>query len=1500
MFLPVESSVLNNLREQHHRTNLYLSIMNAPVLWEARINDPLIVMGETTIAFDNGSGSFFGYIEALQEVWVGTTAGADDIGRLRIKSIASGDAGVTGTVVVSGHSFSINDDHYLTFKHDYPIKPKWSFVDSNEVFYMDDNITYTNQNVELPPVVIAGPHQANHIFAGTLHIRVDASRSYPMSPGATISTYAIQVRSTTGTADVTNFSTSTGAGFIIVTTPGIYWAKYTVTDSDGRSSSSFRCYMVHTEEEEAITAFQRATVEGDWNRGGWESVFKLDGDFDLSTVPDYALAILWHEPIWNDVIGRGTQVIAGHVGPTGDKVVFHNPRVFYTPTGGGNMDITFKTRLTIYGEAPAVGYSTSWNVTVDGCGITPVTEVTTAYGYLEINLSVVGCDPTGTIHFNFNGQDIVQWPFDQSDPHEPFIETYSLTDIGHKNLMVGYVIKDQEEKDTSSGIEKDELYIATAQEMLSKFAFSMSLISIPGTPAYWYEGPSWQTMGTILHHWWYWRSTLFETTDVFNLTDYPLTLRRAMGAFDAGNLYESANEFIQDKGVRCKVISDRMGRLFMTPLHNMLTDLERSNLEIMFEIRRRDRANVVSRVREPINRAPFVDVSGFSWDGSFTAEGIADAQAHCAIAPGGKPDWHGADPASLDFQTWNDAAPAAHARAIAGRFFAAINNHYPEVRLEMAGNYSGVFEVAYPVCWTIDFQPTDLPKGISWVDKRLYCRNVMSIFDGQTGIMNVNTSFEADAPGFDGLSTECPSFPETGGEIPDIPTEDDAGGALVTGASVHYLPPGAGNTWQKRVSQGVLDVIADPFWHIKTGSSSSKDAIMFRCGVGFIRRTTDAWDTTDVNVTPGSNPPNDAGDTPAPTVANLNFEMIEGDWQTINSFVALATWQNSGGVWRSWLWVSDDNMATGEWISISGSSAEVGSYSSTYQFESNSIVFNGSGGGGQSAAKNVAVLDGSTFVVLYYDLDDGEMKVRVGTVASGAISYSSAVTVFSGFVQSEKIVALDNDQFAIVFYDDSIGTTIKVIAGTVVGGIPSTGTPTIITSTAENDCNICKLTNARVLVAYTKAGTPQTGQAVTVAISGTAVGTVSSENEFANYAVDGIDCTSLSGTHVLIAYRDASMGTLLAVAGIIAGSSITFGAEEEISVANTNMVCLKTLSSSKVIFSFENDAGGLSAVVADVVTYSIAPGSAQVVESANIFTNGNIIVSTSSIVFFTYTAFAGGLDGGYTKPAQISGTTISFGTRSLDVDTATNDPIWYSSEALDGITFVTVYEANLGTGESFLIHAVAGYTFRGLGITFTKQAGSGLFWMTGWDGSELVLQEWDVPLISPMSIHLLGAASEAQIDARTYIAFPYAPFWTSDVYVFGRMNNPQGLGNPVHVLVYDGSFASIVDDYDLDHVGSMAIHGSGIMLARNRISGSAKLYVGVLDGAITARGTVPGGQWIGRPRGMAYDRSTGNLYLGSGAPAGIMVLCSYAPFINFINLTFNHETTDGIVAIEVL
>lgn len=83
-------------------------------------SDGGLSVGETDITFNSGTGTGFSAITDYQEVWLGVAEDDYSYGKLRIRSISSGDGGVTGTVTVARHGHHLPDGLWLTFKHNYP------------------------------------------------------------------------------------------------------------------------------------------------------------------------------------------------------------------------------------------------------------------------------------------------------------------------------------------------------------------------------------------------------------------------------------------------------------------------------------------------------------------------------------------------------------------------------------------------------------------------------------------------------------------------------------------------------------------------------------------------------------------------------------------------------------------------------------------------------------------------------------------------------------------------------------------------------------------------------------------------------------------------------------------------------------------------------------------------------------------------------------------------------------------------------------------------------------------------------------------------------------------------------------------------------------------------------------------------------------------------------------------------------------------------------------
>lgn len=284
-----------NLRTTQHRITPRLSVMTPTTLLTGRVNNGAIARGARSIAYDTGGGTGFATITAGMTLWVGTSAGAYDVGKVRIKAIAGNQA--AGTITIAENGIDWVDDLYLTVLWNYEI---WAIPPSTRsgVFYKDYDVTYSGQNAEPPPVAIAGSHRAGELVAGSLAFTIDGSASYAVADGAAITTYLWTVAGPAA-AVITNANIATTT--ITYDTAGIYWLKLTVTDDNGKSQSTYRAHFVHDSGYPAYRNVSIGSISGDWNTGGWSASLEVFGDVELSDFPDGALVVLWSENYYADI-----------------------------------------------------------------------------------------------------------------------------------------------------------------------------------------------------------------------------------------------------------------------------------------------------------------------------------------------------------------------------------------------------------------------------------------------------------------------------------------------------------------------------------------------------------------------------------------------------------------------------------------------------------------------------------------------------------------------------------------------------------------------------------------------------------------------------------------------------------------------------------------------------------------------------------------------------------------------------------------------------------------------------------------------------------------------------------------------------------------------------------------------------------------------------------------------------------------------------------------------
>jgi len=148
------------------------------------------------------------------------------------------------------------------------------------------------------------------------------------------------------------------------------------------------------------------------------------------------------------------------------------------------------------------------------------------------------------------------------------------------------------------------------------------------------------------------------------------------------------------------------------------------------------------------------------------------------------------------------------------------------------------------------------------------------------------------------------------------------------------------DTWTEKLSNGGVWV-EDDWGH--TNSSIPNDVHIMVGGLGSIQLSYDGGDTW-TDVTPTIAPPNKWNDTPAPTIDDLNFDILRSDRNQEGYWKAIARWQVDGD-WRSLiLWTDDDgtNWWWADWWLAGGLASDdvIGAYQAVGAYDLNASLIN--------------------------------------------------------------------------------------------------------------------------------------------------------------------------------------------------------------------------------------------------------------------------------------------------------------------------------------------------------------------------------------------------------------------------------------------------------------------------------------------------------------------------------------------------------------------------------
>lgn len=310
----------NYLQTRPHRTKLYLSVYQPDTVLACQVNDPTISKGEREITYNLvSSGSYLG-IKSGMVMYVGSSAGKSDKGRVRVRS-------ATSTVITVAENDHINwsDNDHLTVVYLWNIDaifPRIIQDPANEldvIFYKDWDITYGDQNRYVGGFLNMGSHYAGFLDpnTGEHDVYYDASGTVALTGAFTSFDWFVQGATVTG-------SSSMRPEYHTYDTAGHYTTELSITGTTGYEVS-YRHVSIYDRPGEGdntpILQWELEDLQGSRDKGGYTARIRVRQSVDQEFVREGSLIIIfaddWYGGVQHSLGGNQTNrekiVFVGYV-----------------------------------------------------------------------------------------------------------------------------------------------------------------------------------------------------------------------------------------------------------------------------------------------------------------------------------------------------------------------------------------------------------------------------------------------------------------------------------------------------------------------------------------------------------------------------------------------------------------------------------------------------------------------------------------------------------------------------------------------------------------------------------------------------------------------------------------------------------------------------------------------------------------------------------------------------------------------------------------------------------------------------------------------------------------------------------------------------------------------------------------------------------------------------------------------------------------------------------
>lgn len=282
----LSSANLEVLRTRPQSTKLNLSIFQPTAIFKAQVNNASAGIGDRVITFDNVTLGVYTYIMQDMTMWVGSTPGGMELGKIRVRSATS-----TTITVSENNDIPWTDNAYLTVFEYWELWPVYPRIikdpnnDENVIFYKDYDIPYTNQNDILGTYVNAGPHRAVMLdpASGQAQVYYSSTGSYNLLGVSLNYNWFFEGATVTG-------SSSADPGYITYNTPGHYVTRLIISGSNGCIDTTYRYVSVYDQAHPPIQRWQLEDLQGSRDEGGYTASLKV---FEIIPIQEHAVVVLF-------------------------------------------------------------------------------------------------------------------------------------------------------------------------------------------------------------------------------------------------------------------------------------------------------------------------------------------------------------------------------------------------------------------------------------------------------------------------------------------------------------------------------------------------------------------------------------------------------------------------------------------------------------------------------------------------------------------------------------------------------------------------------------------------------------------------------------------------------------------------------------------------------------------------------------------------------------------------------------------------------------------------------------------------------------------------------------------------------------------------------------------------------------------------------------------------------------------------------------------------------